>query len=177
LSLVRRLTQMHGGTVTAASKGLTHGSTFTLRLPLLTLAGVLPVSAAPIPPQTAPVQARRILVVDDNVDSTESLTLLLQLDGHDVRAALDGHTAIVAALAFRPQVVLLDIGLPDLDGLEVARHFRTRPETKRALLIALTGYARPEDRQHCMDAGFDHHLVKPLDFERLKALMAVATAD
>ncbi len=175
LSLVRRLTQMHGGTVTAASKGLTHGSTFTLRIPLLTDAGALPATAA-LTPQTAPVSARRILVVDDNVDSTESLTLLLQLEGHDVRAVLDGHTAIAAAMAFHPQVVLLDIGLPDLDGLEVARHFRTRPETRNALLIALTGYARPEDRQQCMDAGFDHHVVKPLDFERLRTLIAASTA-
>ena len=170
LSLVRRLTQMHGGSVTAASKGLTHGSTFTLRLPLLI--GVVPASAPPPALPAQPATRHRILVVDDNVDSTESLKLLLQLEGHDVRAALDGHTAIAAAMAFLPQVILLDIGLPDMDGLEVARHLRKLPETKRALLIALTGYARPEDRQHSLDAGFDHHVAKPLDFERLRALIA-----
>ncbi len=171
LSLVRRLTQMHGGTVTAASKGLTHGSTFTLRLPLLI--GAAPIFA-PLPQPSAEVPRRRILVVDDNVDSTESLVLLLQLEGHDVRAALDGHSAIATAMAFLPQVVLLDIGLPDMDGLEVARHLRLRPETKQVLMIALTGYAQPEDRQHCLDAGFDHHVVKPLDFERLRTLIAAS---
>ena len=172
LSLVRRLTQMHGGTVTAASEGVTLGSTFTLRIPLLI--GAVPVSAPPPALPAAPATPRRILVVDDNVDSTESLTLLLQLEGHDVRAALDGHTAIAAAIAFHPQVVLLDIGLPDMDGLEVARHLRLRPETKQVLMIALTGYAQPEDRQHCLDAGFDHHVVKPLDFERLRTLIAAS---
>ena len=91
-----------------------------------------------------------------------------------MRAALDGHTAIAAAMAFLPQVVLLDIGLPDMDGLEVARHLRLRPETKQVLMIALTGYAQPEDRQHCLDAGFDHHVVKPLDFERLRTLIAAS---
>ena len=170
LSLVRRLTQMHGGTVTAASEGVTLGSTFTLRIPLLI--GAVPVSAPPPALPAAPATPRRILVVDDNVDSTESLTLLLQLEGHDVRAALDGHTAIATAMAFHPQVVLLDIGLPDMDGLEVARHLRLRPETKQVLMIALTGYAQPEDRQHCLAAGFDHHVVKPLDFERLRTLIA-----
>ena len=174
LSLVRRLTQMHGGTVTAASKGVTLGSTFTLRIPLLI--GAVPVSAPPLASPAAPATPRRILVVDDNVDSTESLTLLLQSEGHDVRAALDGHTAIAAAITFLPQVVLLDIGLPDMDGLEVARHLRLRPETKQVLMIALTGYAQPEDRQHCLDAGFDHHVVKPLDFERLRTLIAGSAA-
>ena len=171
LSLVRRLTQIHGGTVTAASKGLTHGSTFTLRLPLLI--GAVPVCAPAPQPSTAATR-RRILVVDDNVDSTESLKMLLELEGHDVRAALDGHSAIAAALAFHPQAVLLDIGLPDMNGLEVARHLRTLPETQHSLMIALTGYAQPEDRQHCLDAGFDHHVVKPLDFERLRALIATS---
>ena len=171
LSLVRRLTQIHGGTVTAASKGLTHGSTFTLRLPLLI--GAVAVSAPP-PAPGEPTTRQRILVADDNVDSTESLKMLLELDGHDVRAALDGHTAIAVAKAFHPQVVMLDIGLPDMDGLEVARQLRTLAETKHALMIALTGYAQPEDRQHSLDAGFDHHVVKPLDFERLRALIAVS---
>ena len=175
LSLARRLTEMHDGTVTAASKGLSHGSTFTLRLPLRPRA--LLAAVAPTPLLTAPLIARRILVVDDNVDSTESLTLLLALDGHDVRSAVDGHTAIATAQTFRPQVVLLDIGLPDMDGLEVARRLRTMPETERVQLIALTGYARPEDRQRCMDAGFDHHIVKPLDLEKLNALIAAGTAE
>ena len=177
LSIVRRLIQMHGGTVTAASNGLAHGSTFTLRLPLLTLVGNATTAAIPPPPQPSALKARCILVVDDNVDSTESLSMLLQLEGHEVRAVLDGRTAIISAQAFRPHIVLLDIGLPDLDGLEVARRLRTLPETKHALLIALTGYTQPEDRKRCKDAGFDYHLAKPLDLERLKALIAAAPDD
>ena len=177
LSIVRRLIQMHGGTVTAASNGLAHGSTFTLRLPLLTLVGNATTAEIPPPPHPSALKARCILVVDDNVDSTESLSMLLQLEGHEVRAVLDGRTAIISAQAFRPHVVLLDIGLPDLDGLEVARRLRTLPETKHALLIALTGYTQPEDRKRCKDAGFDYHLAKPLDLERLKALIAAAPDD
>ena len=173
LSLVRRFTQTHGGTVTAARKGLTRGSTFTLRLPLLIDAA--PISAPPPQPSVAATR-RRILVVDDNVESTESLVLLLQMEGHDVRAALDGHSAIATAMAFHPQVVLRSIGLPDIDGLEIARHLRTLAETKQALMIALTGYTQQEDRQHCLDAGFDYHVVKPLDIERLRALIASGVA-
>ncbi len=175
LSIARRLAQMHGGAISAASKGLSHGSTFTLRLPLLTQVDKRASVATAAPPIT--IAPRRILVVDDNADTTESLALLLQLDGHDVRATLEGHSAIASAQAFRPQVVLLDIGMPDLDGFEVARHLRTLPETKHALLIALTGYAQPEDRELSMAAGFDHHLAKPLEYEQLKILIAALPAD
>ena len=176
LSIVRRLAQMHGGAVAAASDGPSHGSTFTLRLPLLAQ-GDSSAAATLAQPQPAAVKARRILVVDDSADTTESLAMLLQLEGHEVRAALEGHTAIVSAQAFRPQVVLLDIGMPDLDGFELARHLRTLQETKHALLIAQTGYAWPEDRALCMAAGFDHHLVKPLDYEQLKRLIATLPDD
>jgi two-component system, chemotaxis family, CheB/CheR fusion protein len=171
LALVRRLTELHGGTVTAASPGVTHGSTFTLRLPLATRFNKEP-AAAPAVPAGAPPAPRRILVVDDNADAAESLAVLLQLDGHEVETAADGQAALVIAQSLRPQVVLLDIGLPGMDGFEVARRLRTLPEAKGALLIALTGYGRAEDQQRSSDAGFDQHMVKPLDLGRLNALMA-----
>ncbi len=113
----------------------------------------------------------RILVVDDNVDSADSLALLLELGGHEVRTAHDGPRALEAARAFQPRVVLLDIGLPGMNGYEVARHLRELPEAGRALLIALTGYGQDDDRRKALDAGFDHHLVKPVDFDALRALI------
>jgi two-component system, chemotaxis family, CheB/CheR fusion protein len=176
LALVRRLTELHGGTVSAASLGVTHGSTFTLRLPLATRLDEEPAAAPAAPAGTAP-KPRRILVVDDNADAIESLAVLLQLDGHEVASAADGQAALAIAQSLRPQVVLLDIGLPGMDGFEVARRLRTLPEAKRALLIALTGYGRTEDQQRSIDAGFDQHMVKPLDLERLNALMANADHD
>jgi len=112
---------------------------------------------------------RRILVVDDNHDSAESLALLLELQGHDVRTAFTGPAAIETASAFRPEIVLLDIGLPGMDGYEVAR--RLRADLGRVRLIALTGYGRDEDRDRSREAGFDHHLVKPVDLEALKRML------
>jgi two-component system OmpR family response regulator len=117
-------------------------------------------------------QSKRILVVDDNTDAVESLALLLELEGHDVRTALDGPAALDLASEFRPQAVLLDIGLPGMDGYEVARRLRERPETREALIIAITGYGQQEDRALTKAAGFDHHLVKPVDPEELGALLA-----
>ncbi|MBP1150927.1 MULTISPECIES: response regulator [Methylocaldum] len=116
-------------------------------------------------------KSKRILVVDDNTDAVESLALLLELEGHDVRTALDGPAALDLASEFRPQAVLLDIGLPGMDGYEVARRLRERPETREALIIAITGYGQQEDRALTKAAGFDHHLVKPVDPEELGALL------
>ncbi|MGX2039263.1 response regulator [Methylocaldum sp. MU1018] len=117
-------------------------------------------------------KTKRILVVDDNTDAVESLALLLELEGHEIKTALDGPSALQLASGFHPQAVLLDIGLPGMDGYEVARRLRERPETCDALIIAITGYGQQEDRALTKAAGFDHHLVKPVDPEELGALLA-----
>ena len=113
-----------------------------------------------------------MLVVDDNVDAAESVATWLQLAGHDVRTAYDGSTALEAAVAFRPTIVLLDIGLPVMDGHEVARRLRQTPELENVWLIALTGYGRTADKQLSQEAGFDHHLVKPADPQKLRTMLA-----
>jgi two-component system CheB/CheR fusion protein len=116
---------------------------------------------------------RRVLVVDDNVDASLSLAKLLELAGHEVRVAHDGPTAIDLAQVYRPDIVLLDIGLPQLDGYEVARRLRQQPAMERALLIALTGYGNDEDHRRSREAGFDHHLVKPVDPAAIQQLLAL----
>jgi CheY-like chemotaxis protein len=132
--------------------------------------------AAPLVAKGRPGQAedgsRRVLVVDDNVDSAESLALLLELYGHDVRLAHDGLTALDEARASAPDVVLLDIGLPKMDGYAVARHLREEPALAHVRLIAMTGYGQEEDRRRAREAGFDHHLVKPVDLDSLRDLLA-----
>jgi PAS domain S-box-containing protein len=172
LTLVRRLTEMHGGTVEASSPGLGQGSEFVVRLPLLT---AIPSSVAPgNEGGQQRVQARaqrRILVVDDNRDSADSLAMLLRLVGHDVRTVHDGRQALVVAAAYRPDLVLLDIGLPGLDGYEVARRLRQEPWIGQTVLVALTGYGGEDDRQQAQAAGFTHHMVKPVDFDSLQQLL------
>jgi two-component system, chemotaxis family, CheB/CheR fusion protein len=122
--------------------------------------------------EEAPAAAgRRILVVDDNLDSAESLALLLGLQGHEVSTATDGLAAIATARSFRPEIVFLDIGLPGMDGYEVARRMRAEPDLAGAFLIAMTGYGREEDVRRAMESGFDRHLVKPMDFAELEALL------
>jgi CheY-like chemotaxis protein len=121
---------------------------------------------------SAQVPFRRVLVVDDNVDAADSIAWLLQLGGHEVRVAYDGPTALLIAQAFRPQVVLLDIGMPGMDGYEVCRRLRQQPGTERAVLIALTGWGQDEDRRRSGEAGFDHHFVKPVEPSALQKLLA-----
>jgi CheY-like chemotaxis protein len=116
-----------------------------------------------------------VLVVDDNVDAAEMLELLLGAAGHDVRTAYDGPTALEAALDYRPNVVLLDIGLPGLDGFEVAKRLRQEPVLQGVMLVAMTGYGQESDHQHSLDAGFDHHLVKPVDFGKVQNLLATVS--
>ncbi|WAK03413.1 hybrid sensor histidine kinase/response regulator [Methylobacter sp. YRD-M1] len=176
LTLVRRLVEKHGGTVTASSAGIGQGSTFTVRLPLLpaSQSAVESVSTSISNTSASLLSELRILVVDDYADAAESLTLLLQAEGHEVETADCGLKALERAQAFRPQVVLLDIGLPDLDGYEVARRLRTLPETREAVLVALTGYGQTEDRERSRSAGFNHHLLKPVNFEKLSDLLASA---
>src|SRR5207249_1563474 len=121
--------------------------------------------------RSVPSPPRRILVVDDTVDAAESLAKLLELTGHDVRTARDGPAALEAARIYRPEVVLLDIGLPGMDGYEVARRLRKQPATEHVRLVALTGYGQAEDRRRSREAGFDHHLVKPVDPAALEGLL------
>jgi CheY-like chemotaxis protein/anti-sigma regulatory factor (Ser/Thr protein kinase) len=167
LTLVRRLVEMHGGVVEAASPGAGAGSVFTVRLPALADPDPLPPARAPRPSQAR----RRVLVVEDNSDVREMLRAALELNGHDVHEAEDGPSGVAAARALRPEVVLVDIGLPGLDGYEVARQIRADGADDTLVLIALTGYGQPEDRRRAMDAGFDAHLVKPVDPPALAVLI------
>ncbi len=160
LTLVRRLINLHGGSIEARSEGLGNGSEFIVRLPILRDAPrPEPLLAGPITQEPS----RRILIVDDNTDSARSLAILQRRRGHEVRIGFTGPEAIEAAAEFRPQVVLLDIGLPGMDGFEVARKLRAMPALAGALLIAMTGYASAEDQAQAKAAGFDEHLVKPID--------------
>ncbi len=171
LALVQRLTELHGGTVEAHS-ALGQGSEFVVRLP------VLPTHTPQVPslvaeteqPITRPL---RVLVVDDNVDTVLSFSMLLRVSGHEVRSARDGPTAVQAALDYRPDLVLLDIGLPGLNGYEVAKRIRNAPVLKDVVLVALTGYGQEADLQTSREAGFNHHLVKPAYLDQLQKLLAL----
>ena len=173
LTLVRRLTEMHGGSVEAWSEGPGHGSEFVVRLPLLAQTVSPPAAAVSPVPATAP-QARRILVVDDNRDSANSLAMLLRLFGNEVQTAYDGKQALVVAGAYQPDVVLLDIGLPGMNGYEVAREMRALPALAHTMLVALTGFGGEQNRRDAREAGFDVHLVKPVELPSLQALLAAS---
>ncbi len=177
LSLVRALVEMHGGRVTADSAGEGKGSTFTVRLPLAAASSQEPMRASPAAAEAAPqhARARRVLVIDDNVDAADMLAEVLRTSGHEARVAHDGRDAIAEAQGLQPEVVFLDIGLPDMDGYEVARLLRAEPRASGAVLVALTGRGSEEDRQRSMDAGFDHHLTKPCDLEALDEILARLT--
>jgi PAS domain S-box-containing protein len=171
LTLVRRLLELHGGKVEAFSEGPGRGSEFVVRLPAFADDFKALAEGDAAVGDLRESACYRVLVVDDNIDSAESMALLLELYGHQMRIAHDGPAALKAARSFRPQVVVLDIGLPGMDGYEVARHLRADAQTQRAILIAMTGYGQSEDRQQSMRAGFDHHLVKPLDPDVLQAII------
>jgi len=174
LSLVRGLVEMHGGKVEAYSDGPGRGSEFVVRLPLLTEEPERQEVQAPdgqTQKATAP-HARRILIVEDNRDGADSLALLLELMGNNVRTVYDGASALEAATEYRPDVVLLDIGLPGRDGYEVAREIRASPHLNGVVLIAQTGWGQEEDYRRTTEAGFNHHLVKPVDPQKLKELLA-----
>ena len=168
LTLVRRLVELHGGSVQASSDGVGMGSTFIVHLPA-------------IPPPKAntrerfsvvpPIKPRRVLVVEDNEDLREMLEILLTQDGHELRLANDGPSGLEAALSFRPEIALLDLGLPGFDGYELARRIRAHDEGKKIYLVALTGYGQPEDRLRSKEAGFDEVAVKPLDVNQLMLLL------
>jgi signal transduction histidine kinase len=164
LTLVKRLVELHQGRVQAASEGPGKGATFTVALPCISAVASQPraAHAAPAAPDSR-VYGRRVLVVDDNVDSAESTAAFLRLEGHEVKAVHDGLQALASLRVFDPHVVVLDIGLPGLDGYAVARQLRARGDSSHMLLIAVTGYGQREDRQRAADAGFDYHFVKPAD--------------
>jgi two-component system CheB/CheR fusion protein len=167
LTLVQRLVKLHGGSIEARSEGLGHGAEFIVRLPILT-------ESPPAPPPLPSVERetpRRILIVDDNRDSARSLATLQTRRGHVTNTAFTGPDAVSAASEFLPEVVLLDIGLPGMDGFEVARKLRAIPALKRAFLIAMSGYGSPEDRSEACAAGFDEYIVKPVDPNRLRNLL------
>ncbi|HEY2590810.1 MAG TPA: response regulator [Steroidobacteraceae bacterium] len=187
LALVRRLVELHGGTVVAQSEGLGRGSEFIVRLPrrlgepyLAPVRAPAPAAAhAPTlerascepPLDSAHRTGRRLLIVDDNLDALDSLAALMEMSGHEVHMATDGESALVVAESCRPEVVLLDLGLPKLDGYEVARRLRESPWGRAAMIIALTGWGQDEDRRRTRESGFDSHMVKPLDLDALLRLL------
>ncbi|WP_170162281.1 ATP-binding protein [Caldimonas tepidiphila] len=180
LSLVRRLVELHGGTVEARSAGVDEGSTFALRLPLPPLAAPAPRQAR-VDPAAAdrdlPEGKGRVLVVEDNEDGLQMLVLLLGQAGHEVRGVADGPSALAEARRFRPRLVLLDIGLPGMDGYQVAQALRADPSLAGLRIVALTGWGSERDRQRAREAGFDHHLTKPVDPEALKRFLAGQLAE
>ena len=173
LTLVHRLVEMHQGSVKAYSAGVGQGSEFVVRLPVLV--GEPPPAVNGAASASGTLAMYRVLVVDDNVDAADSLALLVRLDGHEVRTAHDGQAALEAAHAFHPQVILLDIGLPRMDGYEVARRLREQPGGDRYIMAAVTGYGQEEDRLRAHEAGFNHHLVKPVDPAVLRQVIANTT--
>ena len=181
LALVQRLVEMHGGSVTAHSDGPGRGSEFMIRLPLYIRGGAATdeqlntdsgLEQSMMNAEETPRTQRRILVADDNNDALESLATLLQLSGHEVYTAANGAVALESAEQHRPEVALLDIGMPKLDGYEVARRIRAQPWGAHITLVALTGWGQDSDRRRSQEAGFDSHLVKPLDLDKLTDLLA-----
>jgi CheY-like chemotaxis protein/nitrogen-specific signal transduction histidine kinase len=173
MTLARRLIELHGGQIAVHSDGPGEGSTFIVQL---NLAHVQAVRAAPTSSESTvsdPARSSaRVLIVDDNRDAAQSLALMLDLEGHEVRTAADGLEALEVAEAFRPKVVLLDIGMPGIDGYETARRLRARPWAKSTLLCAQTGWGQEDDKRMARSAGFDRHLVKPVDPEELNRILA-----
>ncbi len=173
LTIVQKLTELHAGSIHAHSEGADLGSTFTVRLPAASAAPA-PQATAPVTPVTAAAfTPRRILIVDDNVDSAHGLGRLLGRAGHHITLAHDGVGALVQMQTRSPETIILDIGLPGMDGYEVARRIRRGEHGSHVQLIALTGYGQEEDRQHALLAGFDHHLIKPVDIPELKKLLSL----
>jgi CheY-like chemotaxis protein len=174
LTLVRSLVERHGGKVEARSEGPGRGSEIVVRLPLLGPARAEAPEKPGLPRAAAEPGPARVLLVEDNVDAADALAELLRMWGHEVEVVHDGASAVAKAGEARPDVVLLDIGLPGMDGYQVAGALRALPDLQGALLVALTGYGQEADRRRSAAAGFDHHLVKPVDLDELKRLVATA---
>jgi len=179
LTLARSIVELHGGRIEALSDGPGRGSEFVIHLPVFSFQPLRGDALGEVHESFMGIEAaapalsirRRVLVVDDNADSAESLALALTLEGHDAKLAYDGPGAVEVALAFKPQVALLDIGLPGMNGYELARQLRQRPGGRDMALIALTGYGQAEDRRKSREAGFDHHLTKPVNYDTLVTLI------
>ncbi len=171
LTLVKKLVVLHGGTVDAFSPGPGKGSEFVVRLPALEVRS----AAAELPSEEIAIQDRkrplRILVVDDNADAADGMAMILEMEGDRVRVAYDGQGALKVAADFRPEIVLLDLGMPGLDGYEVARRLQQDPATRDAVLIAMTGWGQAQDRNRSAQAGFHHHVVKPVEPANVEALL------
>jgi signal transduction histidine kinase/CheY-like chemotaxis protein len=172
LTIVKHLVEMHGGRITAHSAGLSRGSSFRVQLPRARSTEPLPLSTAAAP---HPSHSRRILIVEDNEDAAESLLMLLQMDGHDVKVEHEGSTALALLEDYPAEIAFIDIGLPGMDGYSLAQAIRARFATRALRLYAMTGYGRPEDRALALAAGFDEHLTKPVDPERLTMLLRAAS--
>jgi len=171
LTLVKRLVEMHGGRVEARSDGLGNGSEFIVRLPVVVEASIPQESRGE--EEKPPKSSLRILIVDDNRDGADSLGMMLRIMGNDTRTAYDGQEGVDVAGEFRPEVVLFDIGMPKLNGYEACRRIREQPWGKCIVLIAVTGWGQDDDRRRSHEAGFDHHMIKPVD---PKALMEMLTS-
>jgi signal transduction histidine kinase len=174
LTLVWQLVEMHGGTVTVHSAGTDQGSEFVVRLPLAEKSPRRMPSSDTENTRT-PEAARRILIVDDNHDSADAVALILQLDGHDVKTVYSGFDALDLVEEFKPHAVLLDIGMPQLNGYQVAQRLRMQEWGKNVLLIAQTGWGQEEDIRQCREAGFNHHVTKPIDFRKLREFFVAST--
>jgi CheY-like chemotaxis protein len=171
LGLVKGLVELHGGTIAATSGGTGRGSEFTVRLPIVaTVANAVDASNDEKPSRQ--MSRRRIVVVDDLADAADSLAAMLRMMGHDTRVAYDGVEAVQTVAAFKPDVVFLDIGMPKMNGYDAARGIRSQPDGKHVTLVALTGWGQEQDRRRAADAGFDHHLTKPVDPRTVEALIA-----
>jgi CheY-like chemotaxis protein len=169
LALVKGLVDLHGGTICARSEGIGRGSEFVLRLPGLVTGEAAREQAAAVPAENT---ARlRILIADDNRDAAQSLAMLLELNGHDVRTAHDGAEAVESVHTFGPHIAFIDIGMPVLDGYEVARRLRQHPWGAHGRLVALTGWGQDENKRRARQSGFDDHMTKPIDPEQLEPLM------
>ncbi|HEU0202274.1 MAG TPA: PAS domain S-box protein [Burkholderiaceae bacterium] len=173
LTLVKRLVEMHDGTVSAASAGDGQGSEFQIRMPALTEEAQGAARAAP--PTAQALAGRRVLVVDDNIDAAESIARILRLFGHEVQCQYDGPSALAAVPAYRPDIIVLDIGLPGMDGYQVARELRAMKGLGRVQILAITGYGQEDDRRRSREAGFDQHLTKPVDPALLESIVGAVS--
>jgi PAS domain S-box-containing protein len=173
LTLAERLVALHGGSIEARSEGLGQGSEFIVRLPIEHGPVAVPAKAAE--DEGVPALRRRLLVVDDNVDAANALRYLLENDGHEVKVAADGVAGVALAREFKPDVLLLDIGLPRLSGYDIAKEIRNDDALRKVVIIAITGYGQPEDRARALASGFDHYLTKPVEFGELRRLFRVTS--
>jgi CheY-like chemotaxis protein len=172
LAIVRHLVELHGGSVRADSEGPGRGSVFTVSIPAIPTPR--PEDARPLLSAPGATTRCRVLIIEDHEDAREMLLAMLGMDGHEAHATPNGRDGIDAALRLRPDVALIDVGLPEVDGYQVARALRANPDAKGLYLVALTGYGQPEDRERAREAGFDEHVVKPLAPDRLSAIIRAA---